>query len=122
MNNYRSERPSGGKKFGGPAAKGSWNRAGAGKPAPREFHDAVCGNCGNNCQVPFFPNGSRPVFCRDCFRKDEGDTRPRFEDRRPPSRSFAPPGDASDGAMDARLRKIEKKLDQILELLDADET
>jgi CxxC-x17-CxxC domain-containing protein len=119
MNNYRNDRSAGGKKFGGFAGKGTWNRAGAGKPVPRELHDAVCGNCGNHCQVPFFPSGSRPVFCRDCFRKDEGESPRRFDDRRPAPRPFSAP-ESNDGAMDARLRKIEKKLDMILELLDAD--
>lgn len=115
MNNYRHNSPMGGGKF---AQRGTWNRAGGAK-APRELHDAVCSGCGNNCQVPFFPTGSRPVFCRDCFRKSEGDSRPMFDDRRAP-RPFAP-REGGDGAMDARLRKIEKKLDMILELLDADD-
>lgn len=28
---------------------------------------AVCSSCGRNCDVPFRPDGSKPVFCRDCF-------------------------------------------------------
>jgi len=38
---------------------------------------ATCAKCGNTCEVPFKPNGSKPVFCRDCFKKDAG-----FEPRR----------------------------------------
>ncbi len=34
---------------------------------PREMHDAVCSECGAECQVPFRPSGDRPVLCRDCF-------------------------------------------------------
>ena len=37
--------------------------------APREFHDAVCANCGAECKVPFVPNGERPVYCSECFAK-----------------------------------------------------
>ncbi len=37
----------------------------------RQMHDAVCANCGAQCQVPFKPrdvaDGGRPVLCRDCF-------------------------------------------------------
>ncbi len=36
---------------------------------PREMHKATCAECGNECEVPFKPDGSRPVYCRDCFQK-----------------------------------------------------
>lgn len=32
---------------------------------------ATCANCGNECEVPFKPNGSRPIYCRDCFKKED---------------------------------------------------
>lgn len=34
---------------------------------PKQMHDAVCSDCGADCQVPFEPSGDRPVLCRDCF-------------------------------------------------------
>ena len=34
---------------------------------PREMHDAKCGDCGTDCQVPFQPKQDRPVYCRECF-------------------------------------------------------
>ena len=36
---------------------------------PREMHDAVCSQCGVNCQVPFKPRaeGGKPILCRECF-------------------------------------------------------
>lgn len=34
---------------------------------PREMHDAVCAGCGCETQVPFRPDGRKPVYCRDCF-------------------------------------------------------
>jgi CxxC-x17-CxxC domain-containing protein len=34
---------------------------------PREMFSATCASCGREAQVPFRPNGSRPVYCRDCF-------------------------------------------------------
>ena len=42
---------------------------------PREMHDAVCAECGQKCQVPFKPDSSRPIYCRECYAK-----------RRPPRR------------------------------------
>jgi CxxC-x17-CxxC domain-containing protein len=76
----------GGKKGGG---GGDFKRGGFGKPRfgggfkkdfggqggrggeDREMFDAVCSSCGNDCQVPFKPNGSAPVLCRDCFQKQK---------------------------------------------------
>ncbi|MCW4020953.1 MAG: DNA-directed RNA polymerase [Candidatus Bathyarchaeota archaeon] len=43
--------------------------------AEREMHKAVCADCGQECEVPFKPDPSRPVYCRDCWAK-----------RRPPRR------------------------------------
>jgi len=41
----------------------------------REMHTAVCAECKQECQVPFKPDGTRPVYCRECYSK-----------RRPPKR------------------------------------
>ena len=35
----------------------------------REMHKAVCAECGKECEVPFKPDGTRPVYCRECFAK-----------------------------------------------------
>ena len=49
----------------------------------REMHDAKCGDCGNDCQVPFQPKQDRPVYCRECFQnhKPEPRNRDRFGGR-----------------------------------------
>ena len=35
--------------------------------APREMHKATCGDCGNECEIPFEPRNDKPVYCNDCF-------------------------------------------------------
>ena len=40
-----------------------------GSRGERQMYDAVCAGCGVNTQVPFQPRGDRPVYCRDCFAK-----------------------------------------------------
>ncbi len=40
--------------------------------APLEMHQAQCNACHKMCEVPFKPNGKKPVYCRDCFREAEG--------------------------------------------------
>lgn len=47
-----------------------------------EMHKAVCSKCGRDCEVPFRPTGSKPVFCRDCFKTTEGFDANRSEGRR----------------------------------------
>tara|TARA_Y100000310_G_C20680361_1_gene815571 strand:- start:2893 stop:3135 length:243 start_codon:yes stop_codon:yes gene_type:complete len=42
---------------------------GGGHQGHREMHKAVCAECGNECEVPFKPTEGRPVYCKDCFRK-----------------------------------------------------
>jgi len=37
---------------------------------PREMHKAVCTDCGNECEVTFKPDPSRPVFCRGMLAKE----------------------------------------------------
>ena len=48
---------------------------------PKPMHKATCANCGKMCEVPFKPNGSRPVLCRDCFQTTKGDSPRRSESR-----------------------------------------
>ncbi len=47
----------------------------AGRNSERSsMHGAVCSECGKDCEVPFKPTGSKPVFCSNCFsskRKEE---------------------------------------------------
>ncbi len=53
-------------------------------------YKAVCSECGQSCGVPFKPSGGRPVFCSECFVKqqDSGSGEDRF-DKRP--RTFKKP-------------------------------
>ena len=37
--------------------------------APREFHTAVCAECGGEAKIPFEPKTDRPVYCSDCFAR-----------------------------------------------------
>ena len=41
-----------------------------------EMYDAVCVSCGQAAQAPFLLTQDRPVYCSDCFSKDNP-TRPR---------------------------------------------
>lgn len=87
----RSDRSNSWKKpsrFGGPS---SYNKGGFDRNADRPMFKAVCSDCGSRCEVPFKPNGKKPVLCSNCFKKDDNGPsasfdkrmeRPRFEDSR----------------------------------------
>lgn len=59
---------------------------------PTEMHQAVCARCGKTCEVPFRPNGRKPVFCKECFGQQDGaPAHARRDDARRDERpSFAP--------------------------------
>ncbi len=73
----------------------------------RQMYRATCSDCGKECQVPFKPTGSKPVFCSNCFeKKGGGSDSKRFGDRnRQPQNN-------------AQLEAINTKLDKILAILE----
>jgi CxxC-x17-CxxC domain-containing protein len=53
----------------------------------RKMHKATCSECGTETEVPFEPDPSRPVFCRDCFmKKRNSNRRGNFDRDRGPRR------------------------------------
>jgi CxxC-x17-CxxC domain-containing protein len=38
-----------------------------GRRGGREFAEVACAACGVVTEVPFKPQGTKPVFCRDCY-------------------------------------------------------
>lgn len=108
------------------------NRSGFGGGSDRsDLYKAVCAECGKDCQVPFRPTGTRPVYCSECFEAQNGgsDRGPRREsqnsfrggrqqmfDRRPSFDSYEPKQRQSQ-VSEEHLRAINIKLDRILDLL-----
>ena len=114
-------------------ARGGGNRyEDRGKKEVKLFN-ATCTTCGKSCEVPFRPDGTKPVLCRDCFAaknaspfgNDTREERPRFDrnasfehkhDRNPaPARPAAPTVDIS--GLTRQVAALEVKLNQVLEIL-----
>lgn len=53
------------RSYGGGGYGGRGGGYGGGQ---RQLYPAVCSSCGVQTQVPFQPSGSKPVYCRDCYR------------------------------------------------------
>jgi CxxC-x17-CxxC domain-containing protein len=74
-------------------------------------HEAVCADCGKACKVPFKPNGKKPVYCINCFKK---------EGNAPEKTPFRGSAESGSGArvLEAQLKAINEKLDAIMEALN----
>ena len=115
--------------FGG-ARGGSRGYQGGGRDGGRntEMFQAVCASCNKSCEVPFRPNGKKPVYCKDCFSAQGGQSsnpHPAFD--RSPRRDFqsAPsfkqdykPAYKPAGAPDASLAEMKRSLDTLNIKLD----
>ncbi|HPZ55163.1 MAG TPA: zinc-ribbon domain containing protein [Bacillota bacterium] len=51
-----------------PACRAARKQRRGAEMGERQMYDAVCADCGAECQVPFRPSGDRPVYCRECFQ------------------------------------------------------
>jgi len=69
----------------------------------KKMFQAVCDTCGKDCEVPFQPSAGKPVYCNDCFGKNEGSGSRR--------------SDQSSGQSKEVLDAIHSKLDKILSIL-----
>ena len=87
-------------RFGG--GRGG-DRRGGGRGGRPEMHDVVCDECGKDCQVPFKPTSSKPIFCSECFEK---------HDTKGPSR-----GGSRGGPSSADIDIINEKLNKIMKAL-----
>jgi CxxC-x17-CxxC domain-containing protein len=151
MNDFKKNFKPGGARQGGfsrPSFGGSAGPRksfGGGFGGSSETFKATCSKCNKGCEVPFRPNGKKPVFCKDCFVRDDSrdsrdsrDARPSgnsygnsYEKRsygndRPErsERSFAPAPQAAVedpriGAMQRELTVVHAKLDTLIQSLES---
>jgi len=133
----RGER-SGGRFEGRPSFNRGGNFGGkfsGGDDRRPDMHKATCAECGKTCEVPFRPNGEKPVYCSDCFGAMKGgnerpDTRSNF-----PKKEFGDRGDRQTSyqkpeqvretrdprieELKSELAKANSKLDRLMDLVRA---
>ena len=72
-NSFRGNKFGGPKKFnGGGGNFRKPNYGGGGSFERKEMFTVTCSECGKDAQVPFKPNGRKPVLCSNCFQKERG--------------------------------------------------
>lgn len=79
-----------------------------------EAHKTTCDGCHAPCEVPFVPNGKKPVYCRNCYKgKDASNT--SFT-----GQAFTAPTSLGE---DADLKKqfsiLNTKLDRLISAIEA---
>ena len=95
------------------------------KPYDNAMHTATCSGCGKDCEVPFKPNGKKPVFCSTCYiREDKPD---KFSKRSPDGKRDSSDfyekknqrisRSAADGITVEQFKSLEAKLDLVIKLL-----
>jgi CxxC-x17-CxxC domain-containing protein len=92
-----------GRDFGGRDSERGFDRGRGKSRADYEMHKVICDKCGKECEVPFKPTSSKPVYCSDCFKNPDT---PRRESEGRPS------------ASKADLDIINEKLNKIMKALD----
>lgn len=114
MGNFRDNRRGGERSFG----RRDFGGRGGGD---RQMYRAICSNCGKDCEVPFKPNGSKPVLCSDCFRNAGGGDARRSEGRDRGRPSFGRKSDNGGRSerpqFNEQFESLNAKLDKILKLL-----
>ena len=92
---------------------------------------ATCSECNKTCEVPFRPNGSKPVYCKDCFGAKKGAPGPsndRYEKRdfsghAHPSRDERPQvkqeRDSRIDELKSQMDSMQSKLDRILRAMES---
>lgn len=88
------------RRFGSGGFNRPERRSSGGSGFEKQMHEVICDKCGSKCEVPFRPTAGKPVYCSDCFRKNES-----TDSRRPDNSG-------------RELEQINQKLDKILSLLE----
>jgi len=107
---------------GGPASRQGGRNFGrrsfdGGGGQDRQMFKTTCSNCGKECEVPFKPTGSKPVYCRDCFRTMGPDSR-HTDDRGSRKPNFDNGGGLAQPQYREQFETLNAKLDKILKLLN----
>ncbi len=126
-NNGNRGRGEGRPSFGTSSSRPRFGGAGGGdfrREAPQQKYDAICSTCGKRCQVPFRPDGSRPVYFNECFGAphDVSESKGKFAGRKDfAQRPFEAPraGGKSIADLERQIGAMNTKIDTMLRILES---
>lgn len=102
-----------------PFKKGPGKFSSRGADERPAMHPATCSVCGASCEVPFVPNGRKPILCRNCYKKSEMDEARTFDRPRPASGKppyVSTPRTGTEG-IEKQLKALNQKIDMLIEAL-----
>lgn len=106
MKDFKKTHSFGKKDFGGR----SFDRSG-------ENHQAVCDGCHKPCEVPFIPNGKKPVYCRNCYKGKDTTTSFTGQPFSRPAEFHA--GDTGSDDLKKQFTILNTKLDRLISAIEA---
>ncbi|MFC1595276.1 CxxC-x17-CxxC domain-containing protein [Patescibacteria group bacterium] len=94
------------------------NDRGKSRSEERRMYQAVCSQCGNKCEIPFLPTGSKAVYCKNCFEggastADRRHNESRHDHKKP--RRFADSKNTE--SYKEQFEMLNAKLDKLVTLL-----
>ena len=106
------------KRFSNDARRDGGNRYNDRGPKEVQLFKATCTTCGKPCEVPFRPDGQKPVLCRDCFASKNSapsnsgnfERRDRSDERKPERNYEAPRVPAATGVSKAELVQLTSQI------------
>jgi len=116
---------SGGYGGGRPSFGRGRGRSNDGDRGPVTKHQAVCDQCGKECEVPFRPTGGKPIYCDSCFqdknkredggRRGGGDRYPRKTERV----NFERTERGGSDELKKQLEMLNAKMDQLIKVVES---
>lgn len=101
-------------------AMGDFNRSGGrnfsrrdfGNRGQKQMHKTICSKCAKQCEVPFIPSGTRPVFCSECFQSNRTSNSTR------PDNNYRQVNRLAQPQYQEQFEALSIKLDKILKILE----
>jgi CxxC-x17-CxxC domain-containing protein len=91
------------------------------RSSDREMFSAICDDCGKDCQLPFKPSSSKPVYCSRCFeaRGEKSGLRDKPDfNRNQSSRPDEGSRNKEIGELKAQIISMNVKLDKVMKALN----
>jgi len=95
-------------KKSAPRTRSTYQASRGASAHPTERFQATCAQCNAVCEVPFKPNGKKPVYCRNCFKKDEA----------PASGDHRSAGRATSDDLTRQFDMLNFKLDRLIKVVE----
>lgn len=120
MKDFKKAHNFGKRDFGGRAGFASKRMSpfgGHSSDRSNESHQTICDGCHKPCEVPFIPNGKKPVYCRNCYKGK--DTTASFT-----RQSFSRPtefnaDDVGSGDLKKQFTILNTKLNRLISAIEA---